>query len=73
MVNFACFTDKYIRLMIKLRNLLSDSLVLMKGHWVQAIAVFFVFNLAWFNRACLGSEVAVGACDYDVDVFQVQG
>ena len=45
MVNFASFTDKYIRLMIKLRDLLSESLVLMKGHWLQAIAVFFVFNL----------------------------
>ena len=32
-------------LMIKLRNLLSESLVLMKGHWLQAIAIFFVFNL----------------------------
>jgi len=31
--------------MIKLRELLSESLVLMKGHWPQAIAVFFVFNL----------------------------
>ena len=31
--------------MIKLRELLSESLVLMKGHWLQAIAVFFVFNL----------------------------
>ena len=31
--------------MIKLRDLLSESLVLMKGHWLQAIAVFFVFNL----------------------------
>ena len=31
--------------MIKLRDLLSESLVLMKGYWLQAIAVFFVFNL----------------------------
>ena len=31
--------------MIKLRDLLSESLVLMKGHWLQAVAVFFVFNL----------------------------
>jgi len=31
--------------MIKLRDLLSESLVLMKGHWLQAIAIFFVFNL----------------------------
>ena len=45
MVNFASFTDKYIRLMIKLRDLLSESLLLMKGHWLQAIAVFFVVNL----------------------------
>ena len=45
MVNFASFTDKYNRLMIKLRDLLSESLVLMKGYWLQAIAVFFVFNL----------------------------
>lgn len=45
MVNFASFTDKYNRLMIKLRDLLSESLLLMKGHWLKAIAVFFVFNL----------------------------
>ena len=31
--------------MIKLRALLSESLLLIKGHWLQAIAVFFVFNL----------------------------
>ena len=31
--------------MIKLRELLAESLELMKGHWLQAIAVFFVFNL----------------------------
>ena len=31
--------------MIKLRDLLSESLALMKGYWLQAIAVFFVFNL----------------------------
>ena len=45
MVNFVSFTDKYIRLMIKLSDLFSESLVLIKGHWLQAIAVFFVFNL----------------------------
>ena len=31
--------------MIKIRDLFSESLILMKGHWLQAIAVFFVFNL----------------------------
>ena len=45
MVNFVSFTDKHNRLMIKLRDLLYESLVSMKGHWLQAITVFFVFNL----------------------------
>ena len=31
--------------MPNIRNLLYETLVLMKGHWPQAIAVFFVFNL----------------------------
>ena len=31
--------------MLNIRNLLNETLVLMKGHWLQAIAIFFVFNL----------------------------
>lgn len=31
--------------MLNIRNLLNETLVLMKGHWPQAIAIFFVFNL----------------------------
>ena len=31
--------------MLNIRNLLNETLVLMKGHWPQAITIFFVFNL----------------------------
>ena len=31
--------------MLNIRNLLNETLVFMKGHWPQAIAIFFVFNL----------------------------
>ena len=31
--------------MLNIRDLLNETLVFMKGHWPQAIAIFFVFNL----------------------------
>ena len=80
MVNFVFFTDYYIWLMIKLKDLLSESLKLMKGYWLQAIAVFFVFNLiiglvqvipgiGGFLSLLITGPFSVGVCLYCVKII----